>query len=64
MNITLQCEGLRQQHEEELCSTKNLSFQLEKATAEADSWRQKYQVNNNYISTCYILISGSENLDF
>ena len=53
MNITLQCEGLRQQHEEELCSTKNLSFQLEKATAEADSWRQKYQVNKK-IYTCFM----------
>ena len=45
-----QCEGLRQQHEEELCSTKNLSFQLEKATSEADSWRQKYQVECTDVS--------------
>ena len=44
-NMEHQVDGLRQQHEEEICSTKNLAFQLDKALSEADTWRQKYQVD-------------------
>ena len=44
-NMEHQCDGLKQQYEEEICSTKNISFQLEKALCDADIWRQKYQVD-------------------
>ena len=44
-NMEHQVEGLKQQHDEECCATKNISVQLEKALIEAEHWKQKYQVD-------------------
>ena len=43
-NMEHQVEGLKQQHDEEVCATKNISVQLDKALIDAEHWRQKYQV--------------------
>ena len=43
-NMEHECEGLKQQHEEEMCANKNVSIQLEKALKDAESWKQKYTV--------------------
>ena len=43
-NIEHDCDGLKENLDEEICSKDNLTRQLNKTQMESDMWRQKYEV--------------------